>query len=58
MLCMLSSIFEEIVISIIKSQISFSKLQHSNSEIMPGDRESNFQSGTVRNDYWGGCVDS
>ena len=58
MLCMPSSIFEEIVISIIKSQMSFSKLQRSNSEIMPGDRESNFQSGTIRDDYWGGRVDS
>ena len=48
MLCMTSSIFEKIVISIIKSfflhcqpQMSFSQLQHSSTGIMPGERERN-----------------
>ena len=55
-----SSTFEKIVIYIIKSffihcrpQMSFSKLEHCNSEIMHGDRDRNFQSRTVRDDY---CV--
>ena len=34
--------------------MSFSKLQHSNSGIMPGDRDKSCQSGmALRDDYWG-----
>ena len=62
----LFSIIENIVPSIIKSyfdhcrpQISFSKLQHSNTGIMPGDRDrKSVRSGFKRRLFKGGVVDS
>ena len=62
----LFSIIEKIVLSIIKLfffhcrwQISFSKLQHSNTEIMPGDRDRKFvKSGFKRRLFRGGVVGS